>query len=395
MGMILGMLCGGLVRLLVSFLGGSKLEGMITALIIMSGASPEFVLGFCSTWIGLKGMSIPMDTLQPVNVMTQPYLLGYITQEVSIGEAPKLIRQIYSLELYMSWLVMGAGLFFLPAIWGSGGSGSKEFISIVMGGSPLVMSFIWLSSIYKSERKIPYIICMILVGFFGLFITESGIGQFSVLIVISMMFFGWEGLSTKKLPEQNWNYEGGSNLEFEVSSIGVGVMSACFIGCPSSPLVKLMEDEYDPAYRKFYNHVVASKVSEITSLFLWFYFGASRGVESDVLDKTVTSLLDNYNAVFGFIAIILICQYLTWNYLDLIGKLNWVWSKFLCPIKLLNMAISLITVLFYIPLGMPALMIPIAMGMAIFIRMFISKMKVESTVAISMVSIIPLFGLWL
>lgn len=395
MSLAIGMIGGFIIRLLVSFLGASRIESMVTALVVMNGINhPDMVLGFFSTWIGFKGLSIPMDVMQPVNVASNPFLQSYMTKYIGLGEAPRLIRGMYFLEIYMGWLIMIGGFFFLSAMWAPGMKG--EFNSIVMTWSPWLISFIWLGNLMKSKRKPAYVVCMVMVGAFGLFITNSGVGQFGVLIVLSMMFLGLEGLSSKRLPEQNWNYGSETDMNsFDTSSIFYGIASAIFIGCPSSPLVYLREDEYDSEGDKFRNHLVASKVSEMVSLFLWFYFGASRGVESDVLDKTVGALIDNYHAVIGFIVIVLLCQFLTWHYLDLIGKLNWLWSKFICPIKLLNLAITLVTVLFYIPLGMPIILIPIALGIALCIRELISRMKVEPQVAISMVSIIPLFGIWI
>lgn len=392
--MIIGLLSGAFVRLLTAFLGGNRVESLVTACLIMAGWGPEFSIGFLSTFIGLKGLSLPMDILQPVNIKSNPFLAGYIERQLFIGEAPALIRGIYSMEIFISWIIYIPGLFLASYLWQDGMK--TEFSGIVMSLSPYIISLIWLLQLIKSERKVRYIIGMVVVGAFGLFITGSGVGQFGMMIALSLLFMGWEGLSTDKIPEQNWKYLHSREDGFGTYTLLIGAISAIFIGCPSSPMVELYEDELMSVSQKFWAHLVASKVSEAISLLLWFYYGAARGATSDVLDKTVEGgLVGNSSMVIGFLFILAGCNYLCWNYLDLFGKLNWVWSNFLCPNKALNMVVSLVMVVFYIPLGVPVVMVPILVFLSLCVREVMDRMKLPPTISVSMVSIVPLVGIWL
>lgn len=393
---MVGALLGALMRLIISFLGGGRVESLVTACLIMSGIGSEFSLGFLSTFIGLKGLSLPMDVLQPVNVWSNPFLATYKNRQVMIGQAPSLIRGMYMVELLVSWIIWLPGLLFCTYFWDGMKSG---FSQTVLAFSPYLICLIWIGQLSKSKKKGRFLLGMVMVGTFGLFITNLGVGQFGVLIALSLLFMGWEGLSSKKeLPDQDWSYSGKDIAinEWGTYSIMIGALSSICIGCPSGPLVELYEEEDMSSGERFWPQFVASKVSEAISLLLWFYFGASRGATSDVLDKTVEGgLLNNPSMVIAFMLIVAIANYTCWSYLDLFGKLNWVWSKFLVPNKVLNLGITLFTLIFYIPLGVPLHVLPLLVIGALVIRELMDKLKIEPNSGLSMVSIIPLVGIYL
>jgi hypothetical protein len=391
-----GVFLGVLIRLVISFLGGGRVESLITACLIMSGASSEFSLGFLSTFIGMRGFSIPMDILQPINVQSNPFLASYINRQVMIGEAPSLIKSLLSIEILINWMIWLPGLLAVSYFWQGGMK--QEFSGIVLAISPYLMSLIWVLQLCRSHLKGRYLIGMVMVGSFGLFITNSGVGQFGVLIALSLLFMGWEGLSIKELPEQNWKYPASSvsNSPFSTYTFFIGALSAIYIGCPSGPLVELYEHPHMSSGERFWAQVVASKVSDSISLLLWFYYGASRGATSDVLDKTIEGgLVNNPSMVLIFMVLVGLCNYTVWNYIDVMGKVNWVWSKFLCPIKVLNIGITLLTLIFYIPLGVPIHLLPLLVVSSLLIREVLYKLKLEPSVSLSMVSIIPLAGIYL
>jgi hypothetical protein len=394
---MVGAFLGALSRVIISFLGGNRVEGLITAVLIMSGLGGEFSLGFLSTFIGFRGLSLPMDVLQPVNVYTNPFLVSYKNRQVMMGEGPALIRGMYMVEIMLSWVIWLPGILCCTYFWQGGMK--NEFSQLVLAISPYLICLIWIGQLIRSKRKGRFLISMLVVGSFGLLITNSGVGQFGVLISLSLLFMGWEGLGrVKRIPEQDWSYEGKDIAinEWGIYSLICGALSALCIGCPSGPLIELYEDEHMSSGERFWPQLVSSKVSEAVSLLLWFYFGASRGATSDVLDKTVEGgLLSNPSMVLGFMVILLLCNYTCWVYLDLFGKLSWVWFTFLMPFGVLNIGITLTTLIFYIPLGVPIHLLPLLVVGALLVREVIDRLKVESTAVLSMVSIIPLVGIYL
>jgi hypothetical protein len=159
---IIGLLSGVIARLLTAFLGGNRIENLITAGLIMLGWGSEFSIGFLATFVGLKGLSLPMDILQPVNVKANPFLASYIERQVYIGEAPALIRGIYSMEIYITWMVYIPGLLLTSYLWQEGMK--TEFNGIVMALSPYLIGVIWFLQLCASKKKGRYLMGMVMVG---------------------------------------------------------------------------------------------------------------------------------------------------------------------------------------------------------------------------------------
>lgn len=393
--MIGGFILGIIIRILIAFLGGQRLEALLSAIIVISDIGSGFTLGFFSSFIGLRALSLPGEIFQPVNVESY-HSEGIIKDFIKQGFGPVLIRQWAAMDTLISIVILGVGIIILPAMWSY--ASPAIFNKIGLAITPLIMGIIWIGSLIRMDnhpQRIKYTIGLIIVGAFGILIINLDLGTFAVLIALNLMFMGFEGLSLKRLPDQHWNKELGWNTwSFDMFSLTCGILSGIAIGTPSSSLVDVFQGK-ETEQRKLRNHLAANIISNNVSLLLWFYFGSTRSAIGQNLDISGISLIGDFGTSLGFIIVIATLMTVATSLISDWSKLFFGIIKYVIPVKLLGIFVIIINLILMIGLGLNYNTLFLLLGLSLIIRGIFQVANVPKQTSIGMVSIIPIWGIWI
>lgn len=334
--MVIGVLFGLVSRLVLSIIGGARMEGFLTALLILNVSDAEFVMGFFIAFIGTRSLSIPADVFVLANSRRDPHLHGLKTQMVSNGLGHVLVKQMALMQTLIGGTLLLVGSFFIGVF--NRGDGLFTILMSPFGIIGLQLLFL----LSKRDEKEKGWVGRYLIGLFlysSLALTFVNLGDgFGMLIVINLLFLSLSDFWVKgKIQPQLTKYQV-DNLSslpwgyYSISQGGLiaGFISGLLIGCPTSIAAECLINPCTKEVEKLHVHTCSQATSEVMSLLLWIYFGYSRSSYADALGKAGVSLDPSSALPFALSIIILsllcllIIENLSYLYLTgmrLIGKL--------------------------------------------------------------------------
>lgn len=331
--MIGGLIMGLVARVVLTILGGSRLEGF--ALISVIGVeNPEFTIGFFISFIGLRTMSIPANVFVASSSVVDPLIHNIKRDMIAKGLGHLMVKQMAFWQAISCFVILGGALFASIMT-------SDDAMFLIMFSLPaIVIVQIGFVSVRLSEvrggetekRKWLVRYGIGLLSFTALamvMITTSG--GYGMLLAISIIFLNPKDILGGKIPPQMTCYEfGESSLPFSFDGVPlraamVGMVSALPIGCPTSLVMSLFHHEEVSTDREvLMEQITAGAFSEMMSLLLWMYFGFARSSFADALGKSGVVL--DQGSLFSFALAITI---LTVMSLFFIEKWSYIYLSFM------------------------------------------------------------------
>jgi hypothetical protein len=373
--MISGIVLGILARLVLTVLGGSRLEGFLTAYIVMSGMSAEMICGFFLSFIGTRSLSVPADVFIAANSRRDPYLHSMKSWAVAEGIGHVLVKQIA-----LSQTVMGGAVLLTCGLLVSIFNSDDGMFTIVFSPIAIVVlqSLFIFTKVEDKGKKwaLLYGVGMALYGLIAWAFIDSANG-YGMLIALNLLFLSPSDIWPKgKIPAQATATLAGIKRlpwgSYGISGGGLvaGYLSGLFIGCPTSLASECLLNKYSSMQERMSIHTTAGAVAEMVQLMLWLYFGYSRSSYADALGKASIEL--DPSSIMAFCLFIIVLSFCCLPLVELFSYLYM--SQIRLWGKLVNALVMIATIGICIAMTD---VVSIVMGIALVMLIGLAKKKYD------------------
>lgn len=391
--MILGMVLGLLTRMLLTLLGGSRLEGFLLVWVVGAGFNPDTLCGFFISFIGFRAFSIPADIFLLVNSRRDPIIHNIKQWSVSSGLGHILVKQTAVVQA-----TVGNGFLLVGALCQAMFDAGDGMFTLWMSPFAIVglqVAYTWTKALELGTKwGISYVLGVIVYSIVGWAFMGSADG-YGMLIALNILFFNIKDIWVKgKIANQLTAASFGKKSlpwgAYGISPGGVvvGFITGLFIGCPVSLGGELLLDQSSDGPNRISVQITAGAVNDMTGLLLWLYFGYSRSSYADSLGKAALEI--DSSSVFAFAACIFLLSIMSlimiewWSYLYLTSMRIWG--------KLVNALVFIGTLALCAALTSP---ISLVMGLALIglVAILRTRYKFPEESKMGMLGVIPLISI--